>query len=58
MQQYKIIVEPSENSLSADVERHLADGWDLYGFPFVNNSACFCQAMTKSEPKSPETLKG
>jgi len=56
MQQYKIIVEPSETSLSAGVEQHLSQGWDLYGFPFVNNGASFCQALVKNAPAVKQSL--
>lgn len=55
--EYKLLATKPEESVTAAVNRHLKDGWKLYGSPCVasyptglnSNSLVVCQAMTRDE---------
>lgn len=48
---YKIVTESYPIMFGEEVTRKLAEGWTLYGSPYVftekGTSSCFCQAMIK-----------
>jgi len=52
--EYKLCTADKAEDLNKEVNQLLADGWALYGIPFVTNSGnvqVFCQALTKSPTK-------
>ena len=46
--EFKLIAESSNGNLSEDVSSYLKDGWELYGFPIVQEGIFF-QAIVKCE---------
>jgi len=59
MKEYNIISDPSTRELSKSVENLLAEGWELYGDPFVFGEFC-CQAVVRdiTPPNSPDSTSG
>ena len=51
--EYKILKDYSAEGLSEEVNKHIADGWQLYGSPCLAvvepRSTLFAQAVTKAE---------
>lgn len=49
---YKIVDEDTLDVFEAKVDKLLADGWSLYGNPFMGNDQCYCQALVLYEPQT------
>ena len=53
--EYKLCAAKTAEDLNREVNKLLADGWVLYGGPFVGSSAesepMVCQALTKTPKK-------
>jgi hypothetical protein len=54
--EYKLCIAETAEELNQEVNRLLADGWALYGGPFVSMSGTggkqvLCQALTKIPKK-------
>jgi hypothetical protein len=48
-QEYKLLIESSEENLEAKVNRYLSEGWKLYGNPVIamTSGARFGQAIIR-----------
>jgi hypothetical protein len=53
--EYKLCAAETAEELNKEVNRLLADGWALYGGPFISSGTSakqmFCQALTKMPKK-------
>jgi hypothetical protein len=51
--EYKLCAAETADDLNKEVNKLLADGWALYGNPFVSGTAkpLICQALTKMPKK-------
>jgi hypothetical protein len=56
---YLLVMNEYASTLSSILERHLNDGWELYGNPFVfvrDYDDFYCQAIIKKETSDKEFL--